>query len=134
MYKETLGFLRQCLAFTALNTVEELQEMTDKSIADTVGSCVLTNVTIPESFYPIAAKHIQSNLGPENLKLIGKAWWQWRIAGTSVKAEWVEMKDDFGERRASKQPCKKVIFYLHGGAYYLGGMSHGPQLQRHARK
>ncbi|KAF4636079.1 hypothetical protein G7Y89_g2004 [Cudoniella acicularis] len=26
------------------------------------------------------------------------------------------------------------MFYIHGGAYYLGGIGHGLQIQRHARK
>lgn len=125
--------MRQVLVFTSVSTVEEVQDITESSIAR-IGSAIITEVIIPESFYPIAATHIQSNLGPKNLELIGKSWWQWRIPGNYVKAEWVEMKSDFLERKAINQPCKKVIFYLHGGAYYFGGMSHGPQLQRHARK
>ena len=51
-----------------------------------------------------------------------------------VRAEWIEMKGDYLERKANNDPGKKVMFYIHGGAYYFGGVGHGPQMQRHARK
>lgn len=51
-----------------------------------------------------------------------------------VKAEWVESRVDYVERKANNGPGNKVIFYIHGGAYFLGGLGHGPQIQRHARK
>jgi len=51
-----------------------------------------------------------------------------------VRAEWVEMKSDYLERKSKNDPGKKVMFYIHGGAYIFGGLGHAPLIQRHARK
>jgi acetyl esterase/lipase len=97
-------------------------------------SCIVTDVKIPKRFNGLAAQHVTANLGPANLNRVGKTWWQWRKLGSVVRAEWVEMKNDFVERNERNDPGKKVMFYVHGGAYYLGGIGHGFQIQRHARK
>lgn len=89
--------------------------------------------------------HIQEALGDTNLNLIGRTWWQWRRPGSVVKTEWVEMRADYLERTSRQVEKeegrgenggggKKVMFYIHGGGYHLGGVGHGPQCQRHARK
>jgi acetyl esterase/lipase len=98
-------------------------------------NCLVTDVEIPNIFNNHAANHIISNLGPANLERVGKHWWRWRRLGSVVRAEWVEMRRDFTERKDRNDPGTKVMFYVHGGAYYLGGsIGHGPQIQRHARK
>ena len=46
------------------------------------------------------------------------------------------MKADYNARKSSDDPkCKRVMLYVHGGAYYFGSVDeHRYQLQRHARK
>lgn len=132
-YAETLDLMRQLIDFTAINTVEDVQHITTGWVPP-APSALVTDVEIPDRFYPIAAGHISENLGPLNLKRVGKTWWQWRKPGSVVRAEWVEMKSDYLERKANGDKGKKVMFYIHGGAYFFGSISHGPQIQRHARK
>jgi len=119
--------------FTAINCVEDIQEVTNAWIPHPP-SVIVSEVEIPNGFYPEAARYIQANLGPVNRHRIGDTWWQWRLPGSVVRAEWVEMKTDYLERRANNDPGNKVMFYIHGGAYFFGGIGHGPQIQRHARK
>ncbi|RDW78355.1 hypothetical protein BP5796_06207 [Coleophoma crateriformis] len=132
-YKETLDLMRRFIDFTAVNTVEDVQHVTTAWMP-APPSVLVTGVEIPSDFYSIAAEHISANLGPVNLNRVGKTWWQWRRPGSVVRAEWVEMKSDYLERKANGDEGKKVMFYIHGGAYFFGGISHGPQIQRHARK
>jgi hypothetical protein len=65
---------------------------------------------------------------------VGRTWWQWRGPGSLVRGEWVEMKRDYAERMQMRGESKKVMFYVHGGTYFFGGIGHGPQVQRQARK
>lgn len=45
------------------------------------------------------------------------------------------MKADYHERKKSGDPGKRVMLYVHGGAYYFGSVDeHRYQMQRHARK
>ena len=130
---ETLQLMRQMLRFTALSYIEDIQQITCGWIPHPP-SVIITDVEVPATFYPEAARHIQDNLGPTNLDRIGKTWWQWRKVDSVVRAEWVEMKSDYLERMANSNLGKKVMFYVHGGAYFLGGIGHTHLLQRHARK
>ena len=130
---ETLQLMRQLLHFTAISYIDDIQSLTNAWIPHPP-SVIVTDVIIPVEFYPEAARHIQANLGPINLRRVGKSWWQWRRPGSVVRAEWVEMKPDYLERKANSNLGKKVMFYVHGGAYYLGPVGHAPQIQRHARK
>jgi hypothetical protein len=134
-YQETLEFLRKMFHFIATNTVENVQHLTTGWIPHPP-SCVVKEVEIPEQFYESAARLITENLGPTNLERVGRTWWQWRRPGSTVRAEWVEMKRDYKERmrEGAGSRSKKVMFYVHGGAYFFGGIGHGPQIQRHARK
>lgn len=52
-----------------------------------------------------------------------------------MKAEWIEMRVDYNVREASKTPGRRVMLYVHGGAYFFGSVDeHRYQMQRHARK
>jgi acetyl esterase/lipase len=130
--KETLNLMRQFFAFTAANSIEDLHYLTQIWIPSPL-SVITTEVEIPSKFWAQAALHIQANLGP-NLSRVGKSLWQWRKPGSVVRAEWVEMKSDCPERKALGGRSNKVMFYIHGGAYLLGGVGHVLQIQRHARK
>ncbi|CZR66091.1 related to acetyl-hydrolase [Phialocephala subalpina] len=139
-YQETLKTMRQTISYTAVNTVEDLQHVTTGWVPHPP-SVLVKDVVIPTSFYPEAARIISDNLGEKNLNRVGKTWWQWRKPGSVVRAEWIEMKSDYLERVGNggngvegMRESKKVIFYIHGGAYFFGGIGHIPQMQRHARK
>lgn len=132
VFQESLFLLRNVLTFCCRTTVEDLNALTD--IVTPPPPWVRTEeVDIPSVFINRAAELVQAQLGP-NLDKVGKTWWQWRRSGSTVKSHWVEMKADYEERKARGDPGNKVIFYLHGGAYYLGGIGHDLQVQRHARK
>jgi len=130
---ETLDAMRRVLHFTAVSRVEDLQHVTTGWVPHPP-SCLVKEITIPDTFYPVAARHISENLKEDNLNRVGRTWWQWRRPGSVVRAEWVEMKSDYEERMRAGGETKKVMFYVHGGAYFFGGIGHGPQIQRHARK
>lgn len=95
-----------------------------------------TPFTIPEEFLIKAAELITADLGDEGIELVGgRKWWQWRIPGTSLNGEWIEMKSHAAERKKDNAPCQRVMLYIHGGAYYFGSIDdHRYQMQRHARK
>jgi len=45
------------------------------------------------------------------------------------------MRRDHTKRKASGEKGKRVMLYVHGGAYFFGSVDeHRYQLQRHARK
>lgn len=114
--------------------IEDLHVITDQHTPPPPWVLV-RDVEVPDKFYSKAATLIQRQLAyTGNLEKVGKSWWQWRKLGSTVRAQWVEMRVDYEERIARNDPGKKVIFYIHGGAYYLGGIAHDMQVQRHARK
>ena len=52
-----------------------------------------------------------------------------------MTAEWIEMRSDYQERKKVKDVGKRVMLYVHGGAYFFGSVDeHRYQMQRHARK
>ncbi len=45
------------------------------------------------------------------------------------------MRGDYNERVKKGLKAKRIMFYVHGGAYFFGSVDeHRYQLQRHARK
>lgn len=68
-------------------------------------------------------------------KVGGRKWWQWRKPGAPLRAEWIEMRADYQERKRNGDPGNRVMLYVHGGAYFFGSVDeHRYQMQRHARK
>lgn len=62
-------------------------------------------------------------------------WWQWRKPQTPLRAEWIEMRSDYQERKKKGEVGNRVMLYVHGGAYFFGSVDeHRYQMQRHARK
>lgn len=68
-------------------------------------------------------------------KLGGPTWWQWRKPDTPLRAEWIEMRADYQERKKRPEAGNRVMLYVHGGAFFFGSVDeHRYQMQRHARK
>lgn len=93
-------------------------------------------VIIPSEHITESARLLASQLGPDGVSRVGGTkWWQWRPEGGSLKAEWIEMRSTYDRRKRTGDKGKKVILYVHGGAYFFGSVDeHRYQLQRHARK
>jgi acetyl esterase/lipase len=91
---------------------------------------------IPQVKISEAAELLQKNLGPYGIEQVGgKEWWQWRRDKSPLEAEWIEMRSDYHERKANDDKGRRVLLYIHGGAYYFGSTDeHRYQIQRHARK
>ncbi|KAL8716758.1 MAG: hypothetical protein Q9225_005937 [Loekoesia sp. 1 TL-2023] len=93
-------------------------------------------ITIPQKAIDDAADALIAQLGHKGVdKIGGSKWWQWRREGGSLKAEWIEMRVDHERRKQTKEECKRIMLYVHGGAYFFGSVDeHRYQIQRHARK
>ena len=100
----------------------------------------MDEVEIPASSIAKAADAIISQLGHSGIDRIGgKKWWQWRLEGSVLKAEWIEMRAQYMKRTQGmdgrRPSSKRVMLYVHGGAYFFGSVDeHRYQMQRHARK
>ncbi|KAI1457028.1 alpha/beta-hydrolase [Annulohypoxylon moriforme] len=134
-YDEGLHLIRSFLTFASHHTVEELQAFTSQWVPHPQWVKV-DQVEIPDAKLEQAAGVIQEQLGPDGIKKVGgQNWWQWRKPKSPLKAEWIEMKADYHERKKASDPGKRVMLYVHGGAYFFGSVDeHRYQMQRHARK
>jgi acetyl esterase/lipase len=96
----------------------------------------VVDVTVPDAHLERAAALLREQLGEDGIRRVGgRQWWQWRKPGGGLKAEWIEMRADYNERKRNEDAGRRVIYYVHGGAYYFGSIEeHRYQLQRHARK
>ncbi|KAL9118651.1 MAG: hypothetical protein Q9187_004803 [Circinaria calcarea] len=134
-YDEGLNLIRQFLHYASLHTVEEIQAFTSQWVP--VPRWVkVEKVAIPEEFISKAADAIVSQLGHKGIaKVGGSTWWRWRREGTTLKAEWIEMRTDYDRRKEAGDKGNRVMLYVHGGAYFFGSTDeHRYQMQRHARK
>ncbi|KAF1999239.1 alpha/beta-hydrolase [Amniculicola lignicola CBS 123094] len=134
-YHEGLELIRRFLHYASFHTVEELQAFTSQWVP------VPTWVHVREEEIPAAqlaqsATYIQAQLGEEGIKQVGgKTWWQWRRDDAALKAEWIEMRKDYTERKKVASKGQRILLYVHGGAYFFGSVDeHRYQMQRHARK
>ncbi|KAL2197818.1 Alpha/Beta hydrolase protein [Corynascus similis CBS 632.67] len=134
-YDEGLHLIRSFLAHASRHTVEELQAFTSQWVPHPTWVRV-DHVDIPEQDLVRAADLLVEQLGPEGVRQVGgKLWWQWRAPKSPLKAEWIEMKADYQERKKNADPGNRVMLYVHGGGYYFGSVDeHRYQIQRHARK
>ncbi|KAL2069713.1 hypothetical protein VTL71DRAFT_14392 [Oculimacula yallundae] len=134
-YDEGLSLIRKFLLYASHHTVEDIQRFTAQWVPHPHWVKV-DEVKISEEYITKAAEHIQEQLGHHGIEKVGgKTWWQWRIPGSEVKAEWIEMRSDYNERKATNNPGTRVMLYVHGGAYFFGSVDeHRYQMQRHARK
>jgi acetyl esterase/lipase len=127
--------IRKFLLYASHHTVEEIQSFTAQWVPHPRWVKV-DHVTIGQEHLIAAAEAIQEQLGHHGIERVGgKTWWQWRRPGSEFKAEWIEMRSDYQERKALGEKCKRVMLYVHGGAYFFGSVDeHRYQMQRHARK
>ncbi|KAK3316153.1 Alpha/Beta hydrolase protein [Apodospora peruviana] len=134
-YDEGLHLIRSFLEYASRHTVEELQAFTSQLVPHPPWVKV-DEVEIPQNELSRAAALLQEQLGPDGIRAVGgREWWQWRKPDSPLKAEWVEMKSDYQERKKKADPGNRVMLYVHGGAYFFGSVDeHRYQIQRHARK
>lgn len=134
-YDEGLHLIRSFLAHASRHTVEELQAFTSQWVPHPQWVRV-DEVEIPESELSRSAALLAEQLGPDGIRRVGgREWWQWRKPNHPLKAEWIEMKSDYAERKKRIDPGNRVMLYVHGGAYFFGSVDeHRYQIQRHARK
>ncbi|KAK3995807.1 hypothetical protein QBC44DRAFT_233031 [Cladorrhinum sp. PSN332] len=134
-YHEGLHLIRSFLDHASRHTVEDLQAFTSQWVPHPQWVRV-DEVEIGESELSRAADLLAEQLGPEGIRQVGgKNWWQWRKPKSPLKAEWIEMKSDYQDRKKKGDPGNRVMLYVHGGAYYFGSVDeHRYQIQRHARK
>lgn len=135
-YHEGLRLIRRFLDYSSQHSVEDLQAFTAQWVPAPTWVRTVDSEIAPQ-FLERAARLVQQQLGRRGLEKIGgKTWWQWRRPESPpLKAEWIEMKKDFNERKRLGTKVERVILYVHGGAYYFGSVDeHRYQMQRHARK
>lgn len=94
------------------------------------------NVHIPETSISKAADLLRAQLGPEGIEAIGGTkWWLWRRKNVELQGEWIEMRSDYNKRTKTGSKGRRIMMYIHGGAYFFGSVDeHRYQMQRHARK
>ncbi|TVY37128.1 AB hydrolase superfamily protein [Lachnellula occidentalis] len=134
-YDEGLHLIRRFLLYASQHTVEDVQRFTSQWVPHPTWVKV-DEVKIEQDYITKAAEAIQEQLGHHGIEKVGgKTWWQWRRPGGELKAEWIEMKTHYQERKSTSDPGKRVMLYVHGGAYFFGSVDeHRYQMQRHARK
>jgi acetyl esterase/lipase len=130
-----LHIIRAFLKHAASHTVEDIQTFTAQKIPAPHWVKIKEDV-VPTEYLAKAADSINSQLGERGIiRVGGKTWWQWRGHEKDLKYEWIEMKSDYNARKQSNARCKRVMFYVHGGAYFFGSIdTHRYMMQRHARK
>ncbi|CAD6503601.1 BgTH12-03261 [Blumeria graminis f. sp. triticale] len=134
-YDEGVALIRKFLVHASHHTVEELQKFTAQWLPHPP-SVKVDIIHIEENFLQKSAEAIQIQLGKRGIERVGgKLWWQWRMPGDELTAEWVEMKSDYNQRISGEHHGKTIMLYVHGGAYFFGSVNeHRYQLQKHARK
>lgn len=135
-YHEGLELIRRFLHYASFHTVEELQAFTSQWVPVPVWVHA-DQIDIADIHLKRSAEHIRAQLGPDGIKAVGgRTWWEWRREGSTLKAEWIEMRKDQEERKKSTNiKGQRIMLYVHGGAYFFGSVDeHRYQMQRHARK
>lgn len=134
-YHEGLRLIRAFLDYASHHTVEEIQAFTSQWVPNPLWVKV-DQVPITSEAITKAADALIGQLGKEGIEKIGGSnWWQWRHQDSELTAEWIEMRGDYVERTRKVEKGRRVMLYIHGGAYFFGSVDeHRYQMQRHARK
>ncbi|KAF2680771.1 alpha/beta-hydrolase [Lentithecium fluviatile CBS 122367] len=135
-YHEGLELIRRFLHYASFHTVDELQAFTSQWVPVPVWVDA-EQVQITKGTLMRSADHVRRQLGAAGVEAVGgNTWWEWRREGTTLKAEWIEMRKDMEQRkRSTNTKGQRIMLYVHGGAYFFGSVDeHRYQMQRHARK
>ncbi|KAG6036824.1 hypothetical protein E4U41_005480 [Claviceps citrina] len=134
-YDEGLHLIRSFLDFASHHTVEELQAFTAQWVPNPRWVKVEIE-KISSEYLTQSARLIQAQFGTDGITRVGgHEWWQWRKPKSSLEAEWIEMRTNYNARKVLDDPGRRVMLYIHGGAYFFGSVDeHRYQMQRHARK
>ncbi|KAF7923245.1 hypothetical protein EAE99_006942 [Botrytis elliptica] len=135
-YDEGLHLIRKFLLYASQHTVEDIQAFTSQWVPHPPYVSV-RETTIAEKHIHEAEKYLLIQLEKQGgIGIIGgHQWWKWRRPGNELKSETIEMKADLEERNQKGEDPKRVMLYVHGGAYFFGSTDeHRYQMQRHARK
>ncbi|PHH90314.1 hypothetical protein CDD83_3988 [Cordyceps sp. RAO-2017] len=134
-YDEGLHLIRSFLDFASHHTVEELQAFTSQWVPHPQWVKV-DHVAVPDEHLQRSAQLLEQELGPDGIRQVGgRRWWRWRKPKSELQAEWIEMRADAHERKKAGDAGRRVMMYIHGGAYFFGSVDeHRYQMQRHARK
>ncbi|ERF70438.1 hypothetical protein EPUS_04716 [Endocarpon pusillum Z07020] len=134
-YHEGLRLIRAFLEFASHHTVEDVQAFTSQWVPNPRWVKV-DQVVIPTETITKAADTLISQLGANGVAKVGGCkWWQWRRNDAELRAEWIEMRGDYAQRQRRGGKGRRVMLYIHGGAYFFGSVDeHRYQMQRHARK
>ncbi|KAI7879563.1 hypothetical protein K492DRAFT_188613 [Lichtheimia hyalospora FSU 10163] len=110
----TIAIITDFLRRSSKKTVEDLQTLTTSKGLPVPSDMTREKVYVPQEFRIQAGKHLGALFTPEDELNIG---WDWRSDYTRVselRGEWLYSKKN------NKQRPTRTIFYIHGGAYYLG--------------
>ncbi|KAF7890756.1 uncharacterized protein EAF01_010565 [Botrytis porri] len=135
-YDEGLHLIRKFLLYASQHTVEDIQTFTSQWVPHPPYVSV-RETTIAEKHIHEAEKYLSIQLEKQGgIGIVGgHQWWKWRRPGSELKSETIEMKADLEERNQKGEDPKRVMLYVHGGAYFFGSTDeHRYQMQRHARK
>ncbi|KAF7950269.1 hypothetical protein EAE96_007558 [Botrytis aclada] len=135
-YDEGLHLIRKFLLYASEHTVEDIQAFTSQWVPHPPYVSVKETV-IAEKHKHEAEKYLTIQLEKQGgIGIVGgHQWWKWRRPGSELKSETIEIKADLEERNQKGEDPKRVMLYVHGGAYFFGSTDeHRYQMQRHARK
>ncbi|KAM0169187.1 hypothetical protein ACHAPF_010231 [Botrytis cinerea] len=135
-YDEGLHLIRKFLLYASQHTVEDIQAFTSQWVPHPPYISV-RETTIAQKHIHEAEKYLSIQLEKQGgIGIVGgHQWWKWRRPGNELKSETIEMKADLEERNQKGEAPKRVMLYVHGGAYFFGSTDeHRYQMQRHARK
>ncbi|KAF7861970.1 hypothetical protein EAF04_007851 [Stromatinia cepivora] len=135
-YDEGLNLIRKFLIYASNHTVEDIQRFTSQWVPHPhfvkVDEVLIPNQNLIDA-RTLLSSHFSNYGGIQRVG--GKEWWAWRQPGSELKAEWIEMRVDHQERIKNGGESKRIMLYVHGGAYFFGSTDeHRYQMQRHARK
>lgn len=130
-----MRLIRSFLEYASHHTVEDIQAFTSQWVPCPTW-VKAEQVAIPPEIITKAAKTLTDQLGVEGVESVGGVqWWQWRPRKGDLRVEWIEMRGDYIERKSKGEKGRRVMLYVHGGAYFFGSVDeHRYQMQRHARK
>ena len=132
-YDAGIALITKILLYAGQNKIEELQSLTSGNVSPHRSYQVQYTV-IGDKCIDAAADILVEYLGNDMIQMIGGAnWWRFRVK--ELQAEWVQTKERFKREKVGAIKNQRVLFYLHGGAYFFNSVdAERYQIQRHAKK